>query len=249
LDESVTAPVQPVSTSTSIQDADILALQGRSAARSLEVVEGGARRFYTSIGKRGLDVALVVIALPFLLLLYLVIAAVILLLEGRPIHYTSGRMGRNGQAIRIWKFRTMSVSADSELGALLEADPALATEFSSAMKLRNDPRITSIGGFLRRSSLDELPQLLNVLKGDMSLVGPRPVLKSELEKFYGDRAGALLTFRPGLTGISQISGRSLLLYDRRVQLDLQYVRDCGFWGDMSILIRTVPNVLLCQGAF
>jgi exopolysaccharide production protein ExoY len=215
---------------------------------SFEAIESGLRTFYTSVGKRCLDVLLVTLAVPLWLVLYLVIAAMVLVFQGRPIHFVSERVGRNGQTLRIVKFRTMSVNANSDLAALLAADPALDEEFRAAMKLQSDPRVTPIGRFLRRLSLDELPQLLNVLAGHMSLVGPRPVLQSELEEYYGDAAGELVAFRPGLTGIWQISGRSLLSYDRRVQLDLQYVRDCGFWTDLAVLVRTVPCVLRGYGA-
>ncbi len=204
--------------------------------------------FYPPL-KRLLDIVLVVLLSPIWLSLYLMIAALILLVEGRPIHHMSLRVGENGRDFHALKFRSMRVDADSAFQELLQNDPALKLQFAQFVKLQRDPRITRIGGFLRRTSLDELPQLWNILFGDMSLVGPRPVTRFEVEEFYGDTAPLVLAARPGLTGLWQVSGRSLLLYDQRVVLDLQYVQQRTLRGDLIILLKTIPSVLRGHGAF
>jgi lipopolysaccharide/colanic/teichoic acid biosynthesis glycosyltransferase len=212
-------------------------------------VPGLATGAYTRWGKRVLDIVLVVVLLPFWGLLYAVIALALYAAQGRPIHYRSTRVGVGGRELTIFKFRTMTTSADAELGALLAVHPALAQEFRQAVKLRCDPRVTRLGRLLRQASLDELPQLLNVIRGDMSLIGPRPVLWTELDELYGVHAAAVLLFRPGLTGLWQVSGRSLLSYEERVALDLRYTQECGLLADLGILLRTVPCVLRGDGAF
>lgn len=200
-------------------------------------------------GKRLLETIIVLIALPLWGLLYTVITIALLAAQGRPIHYRSTRVGLGGREITILKFRTMTLGADDALAALLAVNPALANEFREAVKLRSDPRVTRLGRLLRHASLDELPQLLNVVKGDMSLIGPRPVLWTELTELYGTRATAVMRFRPGLTGLWQVSGRSLLTYEERVALDLRYTQECSFLADIGILLRTLPCVLRGYGAF
>ncbi|MDP9223631.1 MAG: sugar transferase, partial [Actinomycetota bacterium] len=195
--------------------------------------------FYPPL-KRFMDIALVVLLSPIWISLYLVIAALIALVEGRPIHHMSLRVGENGRDFHALKFRSMRVDADGAFQELLQNDPALKLQFAQFVKLQRDPRITRIGGFLRRTSLDELPQLWNILFGDMSLVGPRPVTRFEVEEFYGDKAPLVLAARPGLTGLWQVSGRSLLLYDQRVALDMQYVQQRTVRGDLVILLKTIP---------
>jgi len=206
--------------------------------------------FYQRYGKRTLDLLLILILSPFWIFAYLAIIAFVLIVDGRPIHYRSARIGRDGEDIKILKFRTMRVDAASSLAALLAADPALEEEYQSAVKLRNDPRITRSGQWLRRTSLDELPQLFNVLTGDMSLIGPRPVLtQSELDDFFGDYSAEIIRHRPGMTGLWQVSGRSLLSYEERVALDLEYARACSLQNDLVVLARTIPSVVQARGAF
>jgi lipopolysaccharide/colanic/teichoic acid biosynthesis glycosyltransferase len=137
----------------------------------------------------------------------------------------------------------MRRDADHALGLLLAQSPDLAEEFRNDYKLKNDPRITPLGKFLRRSSLDELPQFWNVLKGEMSVVGPRPIVRDELER-YGDRMDEVLAVRPGLTGLWQVSGRNNLAYSTRVKLDLIYARSCNFWLDVRIILRTIAVILV-----
>jgi lipopolysaccharide/colanic/teichoic acid biosynthesis glycosyltransferase len=131
---------------------------------------------------------------------------------------------------------------------VLKEDAGLAQEFGSQWKLKNDPRVTWVGRWLRKTSIDELPQLINVLRGEMSIVGPRPVQPAELEERFGAWADVVTRVKPGITGLWQVSGRSHLRYDRRVALDLEYVGRCSFWYDLSLLIRTVPAVLTGRGA-
>jgi lipopolysaccharide/colanic/teichoic acid biosynthesis glycosyltransferase len=152
------------------------------------------------------------------------------------------RVGRDYKSFGCIKFRTMRRDADRILSRLLSESPDLQEEFRNDFKLRNDPRITRLGRFLRRSSLDELPQFLNVLRGDMSLVGPRPIVRQELPR-YGDQMEEVLAVRPGLTGLWQVSGRNNLSYDERVALDLLYSRHRSFWMDLTIIIKTVGVIL------
>jgi lipopolysaccharide/colanic/teichoic acid biosynthesis glycosyltransferase len=151
-------------------------------------------------------------------------------------------VGRDYRSFGCIKFRTMRRDADRILSRLLSESPDLQEEFRNDFKLRNDPRITRLGRFLRRSSLDELPQFLNVLRGEMSLVGPRPIVRHELPR-YGDRMEEVLAVRPGLTGLWQVSGRNNLSYDERVALDLRYARHRSVWMDLSIIARTIGVIL------
>jgi len=188
--------------------------------------------------KRAFDVVAVVVAAPLWVLVYAVVATVVLFLDGRPIHYVEDRVGREGRTFRCRKFRSMRVDPDAR-----PDDP------SRFAKPERDDRRTPVGRVLRRLSLDELPQLWNVLRGEMSLVGPRPLVPAEVERHYGLAARTLLSVRPGLTGPWQVSGRSTLPIERRVDLDLRYVRERSFLGDVAILVRTIPSVIRGVGAF
>jgi lipopolysaccharide/colanic/teichoic acid biosynthesis glycosyltransferase len=153
-------------------------------------------------------------------------------------------VGQNGLEFDAFKFRTMVADAD----AILRAQPDLMREFGANMKLRADPRLTKVGAFLRRTSLDELPQLLNVAAGHMSLVGPRMIAPDEMPKF-GDALATRLAVKPGITGLWQVSGRQELGYDDRIRLDLHYIENWSFWLDLTILARTIPAVLSMRGAY
>jgi undecaprenyl-phosphate galactose phosphotransferase len=196
--------------------------------------------------KLGVDILVAVLALLFLSPLLLAIA-VFVKADGGPVFYAQTRVGRDGRHFRCWKFRTMAVGAEQRLQQLLAADPAAAEEWARTQKLTADPRVTGIGAVLRRTSLDELPQLLNVLHGDMSLVGPRPIVDAEVER-YAEAIASYCAVRPGLTGLWQVSGRSETSYARRVQLDIRYVKTWSLLQDLSILLRTIPAVLLRRGA-
>ena len=196
--------------------------------------------------KAGFDVIaaalLLVLLSPLLLALALYVRA-----DGGPVFYAHPRIGRGGRRFRCLKFRTMVPDADRRLRELLAADPAAAAEWAATQKLTADPRIVGIGALLRRTSLDELPQLLNVLAGDMSLVGPRPIVEAEIGR-YADDIAAYYAVRPGMTGLWQVSGRSRTSYAHRVRLDVAYVRNWSLPADVSILLRTIPAVLSRRGA-
>lgn len=201
----------------------------------------------TSRGKRGLDLAIVLLALPVVLPLGLVTAALVFVTSRGPVLFGQERVGLGGERFTMYKFRTMRRDAE----ALLQRDPRLWSDYvDNGYKLpaEVDRRITPVGRFLRRSSLDELPQVLNVIAGTMSLVGPRPVVPDEVDN-YGDRQAVYLSVRPGLTGAWQVNGRSTVDYPDRVDLDAAYVRDWSLWLDVKILARTPLAVLTARGAF
>lgn len=197
--------------------------------------------------KRAMDVAIagaaLLVALPF----FLVVAALIRA-DGGPAFYAHPRVGRGGRIFGCLKFRSMVADSQARLEALLAADPAAREEWDRTRKLRHDPRITRIGRILRATSLDELPQLINVLKGEMSIVGPRPVTQAELDRHYGAAAAHYLSVRPGITGLWQVSGRSETSYDQRVALDVAYVSQASLLGDVRILLKTPAAVLSRRGA-
>ncbi len=198
--------------------------------------------------KRALDIMgagamLVVLAIPF------VILAVLVRLDGGPATFAHRRIGRGGRAFGCLKFRSMVPDAEARLAAVLASDPAARAEWDATRKLKNDPRVTRIGAFLRKTSLDELPQLLNVLRGEMSLVGPRPVTASELDLYYGAAAGHYQSVRPGITGLWQVSGRNDVSYARRVALDVAYVSRPSLVEDIRLLLATPAAILFRRGAY
>jgi undecaprenyl-phosphate galactose phosphotransferase len=143
----------------------------------------------------------------------------------------------------------MFQDADIRLKELLENSPELKKEWETFWKLQNDPRITEFGGFLRRTSLDELPQFWNVLKGDLSVVGPRPVTADEIERFYGEKADKILSMRPGITGLWQTSGRNLITFEERVNLEESYIESQSFFYDLKLILKTIPSMFFSKGAF
>ena len=167
--------------------------------------------------------------------------------DSTPVLFGHYRVGRSGRLFRCMKFRSMLRNSEQLLADHLRENPQARAEWARDQKLENDPRITAVGHFLRRSSLDELPQLLNVLRGEMSLVGPRPITVAELTR-YGRVRWHYLSVRPGITGLWQVSGRNNTSYDERVALDQRYVEQRSFWLDLSILFRTVRVVVLREGA-
>jgi len=189
------------------------------------------------------SIAVLIVGSPVLLWI-----AAKVLASGRPIFFGHRRVGQNGKHFLCYKFRTMAVNADVLLKELLERDPQARAEWERDFKLKNDPRITSIGHFLRKTSLDELPQLWNVLKGEMSLVGPRPVVDAELER-YGNQVDFYLEAKPGVTGLWQVSGRNDVSYDTRVYLDAWYVKNWSLFNDIVILLKTVKVIFKKDGAY
>lgn len=199
--------------------------------------------FYRNFFKRPLDILLVVLSSPFVVPVIIVFAAMIMLDGGNPF-YSQERVGRKGKTYRIWKLRSMVKNAEQRLDAYLAEDPAAAMEWASTQKLRDDPRVTGIGRFLRRSSMDELPQLWNVLKGEMSLVGPRPMMTSQRDFYAGT---AYYSLRPGITGFWQVSDRNGTTFSARAIYDDVYDRNLSFLNDVSIMFRTVWVVLRATG--
>lgn len=215
------------------------------AGNKSEIANGPQADAYSRWGKRLFDVTVVVLVLPFILPLMAILFGLIAFDGGKPI-FKHQRVGRDGRIFGCLKFRTMVHDAEARLNKLLSEDPAAAEEWAASFKLRDDPRITRFGRAIRKSSLDELPQLWNVLRGDMSLIGPRPVTEAEIP-LYGLHAEAYHSVRPGLTGIWQVSGRNSLSFDERVELDRRYVERLSFLQDLRILLLTVPAVLHVTG--
>ena len=197
--------------------------------------------------QRAVHVTLAIAAIIFLAPVFLIVALLVALTDPGPVLYRQKRVGLNGKQFDCLKFRTMRTDADSKLAELLDKDPELRREWKETRKLDNDPRITPIGKLLRLSSLDELPQLFNVLSGDINLVGPRPIIEDELP-CYGRYLRHYLSVRPGLTGMWQISGRSSTTYRRRVAADVLYVRRRSPALDLYIILATIPAVVLARGA-
>jgi lipopolysaccharide/colanic/teichoic acid biosynthesis glycosyltransferase len=209
-----------------------------TASTWLEAQPKGGR-FLKRAGDIFFALGVLAIGAPLLVLIALFVKAT----SRGSVFYSQRRIGRGYKGFGCLKFRTMRKGADQILRDLLDRDPLLREEYERDFKLKNDPRITPLGRFLRRTSLDELPQILNILKGQMSVVGPRPIVWDELER-YGRQMDVVLSVRPGLTGLWQVSGRNNLPYETRVKLDLYYVRHRTFWLDLRIILRTIGVVLL-----
>jgi exopolysaccharide production protein ExoY len=198
--------------------------------------------------KRLLDILISSIALLAFSPLFLFVALLLKIVDPGPIFFRQTRIGFSSSRFGCLKFRTMVADGDAVLARHLHACPEAATEWAETRKLKNDPRITALGQILRQLSLDELPQLWNVLRGDMSIVGPRPIVVDEI-KMYGPSAGHYLLTRPGLTGAWQVSGRNDVSYERRVLLDRDYVENWSLWRDLKIIVKTVPVVIAARGTY
>jgi undecaprenyl-phosphate galactose phosphotransferase len=196
------------------------------------------------VAKRVFDIVFALAALIMTLPIMIVAAILIKLTSPGPVLYSHIRCGKGGKQFTCYKFRTMVNGADN----ILQFDRNLAAEFGKSWKLDKDPRITPVGKWLRKTSIDELPQFLNVLRGDLAIVGPRPVQPNELRQCFGVAADTVISVKPGITGLWQVSGRSSLDYDRRVALDLTYIRNRGFMYDIMLILRTIPAVLTGKGA-
>jgi|LNFM01.1.fsa_nt_gb lipopolysaccharide/colanic/teichoic acid biosynthesis glycosyltransferase len=200
---------------------------------------------YRTSFKRPFDCLLVVLTLPLTLPLIVIFWALVRL-DGGPGFFAHARIGKTGRPFKCWKLRTMHPHAEDRLKELLRTDPAAAKEWADRQKLSRDPRITKLGAFLRKFSIDELPQIWNVLRGEMSIVGPRPVTAAELPR-YGSSAWAYLSLLPGLTGPWQVAGRNSVGYEDRVALDVEYRRKVSFLRDVKIILRTFRAVLSRSG--
>lgn len=202
---------------------------------------------YASRLKRLFDLTLTLVALPLILPVSLLIVVLIKLDSRGPALIKVRRLGRKHSSFFKYKFRTMVPNAEKVLQELLASNPEIRKEYEATYKIQNDPRVTRFGRFLRKTSLDELAQVLNVIRGEMSWVGPRDILAKELE-MYGEYGEKFVSVKPGITGLWQVSGRSRLPYSERVRLDVYYVDHLSLWMDLKILLKTFPVVLLGDGA-
>jgi exopolysaccharide production protein ExoY len=217
-------------------------------ARHVPPAHRPAKSLYSERLKRWFDLAFSLLSLPVVIPLGLVVAIFIKIDSHGPVLVKLNRLGKEGGSFGQYKFRTMIIDAERRLQQLLESDPEIREEFEATYKIKNDPRITRIGRWLRKTSLDELPQVINVLKGEMTWVGPRAIRPDEL-KMYGDNASVFLSAVPGITGLWQVSGRSKLSYEERVHLDVHYIETVSFLNDIHIILRTVPVMFTGNGAF
>lgn len=215
-------------------------LDAPSESSKTRMPKGGA-------AKRTFDVVAASTMLIFALPAMFFIAVIMYSTDRGPIVFAHERIGHNGRRFRCLKFRSMVVNSQEALRRHLELFPQARAEWDATQKLRDDPRITPLGRFLRVTSLDELPQLINVIRGDMSLVGPRPIVEDEVVR-YADDIVHYAAMRPGITGLWQVSGRSDVGYDQRVELDSKYAREWSFAGDVTILLKTVKVVALRTGS-
>ncbi|HEY4032080.1 MAG TPA: sugar transferase [Caulobacteraceae bacterium] len=197
---------------------------------------------------RGMNVSVAVLALLFFLPVMILVALAIWCQDRGPVFFAHRRIGRDGRKFPCLKFRSMAIDAQERLQDLLASDPQARLEWERDHKLRNDPRVTRLGEFLRKSSLDELPQLLNVIRGEMDLVGPRPIVDGEVCK-YGSRFKHYCAVNPGITGLWQVSGRNDTSYRSRVAMDCVYAKSKSLPLDLWILVATVPAVLLRKGSY
>jgi exopolysaccharide production protein ExoY len=195
-----------------------------------------------------LDRATAAAIIPLVFILGLVIAVLIKMSSPGPVFFRHRRVGVGGREFMLWKFRTMTLGSIESLHSYLASDSKAHQEWSRYQKLRRDPRVTRIGQFLRKTNLDELPQLLNVIAGEMSLVGPRPVVQAELKR-YGAGGSLYAAAKPGMTGLWQVSGRGSLPYERRVALDIEYVATWSLGGDIKVLLRTFGAICSARGAY
>ena len=198
--------------------------------------------------KRFIDLFLLLLSSPVTLPVTLIVAIAIKISSPGPVFYGHKRIGKNGKEFKCWKFRSMVIDADKQLEKILAENPEMRAEWEKDRKFTNDPRVTKIGKFLRKTSIDEIPQFFNILTGEMSFIGPRPVTKAELTK-YRNKSDFILSVQPGLSGMWQISGRSDTGYEERVTLDSYYIQNWSVWLDIWIIIKTVYVVLRGKGAY
>ncbi|MEM1673050.1 MAG: exopolysaccharide biosynthesis polyprenyl glycosylphosphotransferase [Archaeoglobaceae archaeon] len=226
-------------------------LSAESLIKGYNIIEisGGLLYILNLKIKRLIDVILSILLMPFFAIIFLICAILIRIESRGPIIFSQERVGKDGRLFRIYKFRTMYINSDDILKEELLRDPELRNEWENFRKLKRDPRITRVGRILRRLSLDELPQIVNVLKGEMSLVGPRPITLEELDKYYQKFASLYKLVPPGLTGLWQVSGRNEIAYDTRVKLDVYYILNWSLLLDLYILLKTIPAVISGRGSY
>jgi len=217
--------------------------------KNYKVLENISHNRVKDLIKRIFDIIFSIFALLFLTPVFIIIALLMKIISPGPIFFGHKRIGKNGKFFRVYKFRTMVPDAEKILEEWLNNNPKLKEEYEKDFKLKDDPRIVPIiGNFMRKSSLDELPQFFNSLIGDMSVVGPRPIVEKELEKYHRF-APKLLSVKPGVTGLWQVSGRNDIDYEERVAIDMEYIDTQSFIGDMKIIIQTVLVMIFRKGAY
>ena len=216
---------------------------------NLIVFQNRLKSKYRQLSQLLFNYTLAILLLPILLPIIGIIAFLIKRESPGPVFFKHDRIGKNGKTIPTFKFRSMYVDAQERLEKLLKEDPKIKEEWEKNFKLKNDPRITKIGAFLRKTSLDELPQIFNVLRGEMNFVGPRPVIQQELDRYYKEFAEYYFMVKPGITGLWQVSGRSDTDYDFRIKTDKWYVINWSLWLDIVILFKTIKVVLKREGAY
>lgn len=234
------SPAKPAACAAAPRDAAPHGMLERGRV-GLNMLERAAKRLFDLVG--------VLVMLALFAPIMLGIALAVRMTTGRQVIYGHTRIGRDGREFQCYKFRSMVPNADEVLRRLLESDPQARAEWERDFKLKDDPRITRVGRFIRKTSLDELPQLWNVLRGEMSIVGPRPIVQLELDRYYDAARDHYLSVRPGLTGLWQVSGRNDIGYDERVNLDRHYVDNWNVWTDMTIVLRTVGVMFGRKGAY
>ena len=207
------------------------------------------KSFFHEFAKRSFDIIFSVLSLLFFFPLLFTLAILIKRDSPGAVLYKAPRIGKHGKIIYCLKLRTMHENADEKLTNLLKSDAFLREEYEIFHKLKNDPRITKVGKWLRKSSLDELPQFLNVLKGDLSVVGPRPYAPDELDKILTHGSNVIFSVSPGMTGLWQTSGRNLLNFEQRVKLEESYIKNRSFFLDIKLILKTIPLILFPKGAF
>ncbi|WP_170416477.1 sugar transferase [Ruegeria atlantica] len=226
------------------REAGIDASQSRSSNSEIQHRNGDG---WYGLGKSLFDRIFAFSALVFFAPFIGLISLAILISDGKPIFFAHKRIGRDGKSFNCLKFRTMARDAEDRLEKILESDPEARAQWESQQKLDDDPRITTVGEFFRKTSLDELPQFWNVIKGDMAIVGPRPIVASEVSH-YGDHFDDYLSVKPGITGHWQVNGRSKTTYAERVAMDVDYVRNRSFPRDITIILKTIKVILMADGA-
>ena len=205
------------------------------------------KRPLVRLGKALCECVLAALAVVCLIPVFIVLALLVKCSSRGPVFYRARRLGVNGKPIEVWKFRTMYQDADARLKKLLAENPELKKEWDENFKLKNDPRVTPLGRILRKTSLDELPQFVNVLRGEMAVIGPRPIVEDEVE-YYGKHYEVFSRVKPGITGLWQVSGRSETTYEQRIILDMYYVNNWSIWLDYYIFLKTIKVVLTGRGA-
>lgn len=230
---------------TILKEDDLILSQSR---KSKSVLEKTAVNLFNKIGKRLLDLLAGIVGMIMLIPITTIVAIANFFEKDKgPIFFIQERIGKDGKLFKMYKFRTMIVGADKELERILKEDKEAAKEYKKNKKLKNDPRVTRIGKFLRKTSLDEFPQFINVLKGDMSLVGPRPYLPREQEDM-GEFYYYIIKCKPGITGLWQVSGRSEVSFNERLELDLQYCKNTNVIQDVGLVAKTVIKTIKREGA-